>query len=64
VNESVTVEGEPLALNTETGSVGHVIQNRQINDLPLNGRNVFDLVNLTPASFTRGENVSIAGGRR
>jgi hypothetical protein len=38
VNESVTVEGEAVALNTETGSVGHVIQNRQINDLPRPGR--------------------------
>src|SRR5215510_3828412 len=63
VTESVTVEGEALQLNTETGSVGHVIQNRQINDLPLNGRNAFDLVNLTPASFRIGGAVSVAGGR-
>ncbi|MGH9848149.1 MAG: hypothetical protein ACREEM_56420, partial [Blastocatellia bacterium] len=63
VTESVTVEGEALALNTETGSVGHVVQNRQINDLPLNGRNAFDLVNLTPASFKIGDVVSVAGGR-
>jgi len=63
VTESVTVEGEALQLNTETGSVGHVVQNRQINDLPLNGRNAFDLVNLTPASFRIGGAVSVAGGR-
>ncbi len=62
VTESVTVEGEALQLNTETGSVGHVVQNRQINDLPLNGRNAFDLVNLTPASFRVGGQVSVASG--
>jgi hypothetical protein len=63
VSESVTVQGEALALNTETGSVGQVIQNRQIMDLPLNVRSVFNLVNLAPASFNRGGYVSIAGGR-
>ncbi len=63
VTESVTIEGEALQLNTESGSVGHVVQNRQINDLPLNGRNAFDLVNLTPASFRIGGAVSVAGGR-
>src|SRR5262245_9500728 len=63
VTESMTVEGEALALNTESGSIGHVVQNRQIMDLPLNGRNAFDLVNLTPASFKIGETVSVAGGR-
>src|SRR6266511_3954087 len=61
VTESVTIEGEALQLNTESGSVGHVVQNRQINDLPLNGRNAFDLVNLTPASFRIGGAVSVAG---
>ena len=40
-----------------------MVQNRQIVDLPLNGRNVFDLVNLTPAAFRIGGAVSIAGGR-
>src|SRR5262245_21809384 len=63
VTESVTIEGEALALNTETGSVGHVVQNRQINDLPLNGRNAFDLINLTPASIRINGAVSVAGGR-
>src|SRR6266508_3208085 len=53
---------ERVQVNTESGSVGHVVQNRQINDLPLNGRNAFDLVNLTPASFRIGGAVSVAGG--
>jgi len=63
VTETVTVEGAAALLNTEQGAVGHVVQNRQIVDLPLNGRNAFDLVNLTPASFRLNGFVSIAGGR-
>jgi hypothetical protein len=60
---TITVEGEPPLVNTQSGSVGHVVQNRQIVDLPLNGRDAFDLVNLTPASFGIGGTISIAGGR-
>ena len=63
INETVTVEGETALVNTESGALGHVVQNRQIVDLPLNGRNVFDLVNLTPGSFRLGGLISIAGGR-
>src|SRR5687768_12577879 len=63
ISEIVKVEGETALINTESSAVGHVVQNRQIIELPLNGRNVFDLVNLTPASFRRGGEVSIAGGR-
>jgi Carboxypeptidase regulatory-like domain len=64
LSETVKVESETALINTETSAVGHVVQNRQIVELPLNGRNVFDLVNLTPASFrSQGGLVSIAGGR-
>ena len=35
-------------LNSETGSVGHVMTNRQITDLPLNGRGFAELARLTP----------------
>lgn len=63
LSETVMVEGETALINTESSSIGHVVQNRQIIELPLNGRNVFDLVNLTPASFRLGGLVSIGGGR-
>src|SRR3954447_5378975 len=35
-------------LNSESGSVGHVMTNRQITDLPLNGRGFAELARLTP----------------
>ncbi|MBI3210324.1 MAG: TonB-dependent receptor [Candidatus Solibacter usitatus] len=61
--ESVTISSRSQMLETVTGSVGHTVDNKEINDLPLNGRNVFDLVALTPGSFRIGGEVSIAGGR-
>ena len=46
VQQTVNViSSEPL-LQTENASVGQVIQSRQINDLPLNGRNYFFLAQL------------------
>ncbi|MBI4910899.1 MAG: TonB-dependent receptor [Acidobacteria bacterium] len=61
--ESVTVSSRAQMLETVSGSVGHTVDNKEINELPLNGRNVFDLVTLTPGSFRLGGEVSIGGGR-
>jgi hypothetical protein len=47
VAESVTVNQDASLLRTETGSLGQVIQNRKIVDLPLNGRNFLSLVSLS-----------------
>jgi len=63
VTESISVQGSAATLETVAGSVGHIVDNKEIVELPLNGRNVFDLVNLTPAAFRLGGEVSIAGGR-
>ncbi|MFN7933428.1 MAG: carboxypeptidase regulatory-like domain-containing protein [Bryobacteraceae bacterium] len=63
VTESIAVKSTASMIDTVSGSVGHVVENKEILELPLNGRNVFDLVNLTPASFRIGGEVSIAGGR-
>ncbi len=74
VAETITVEGVTSLVDTTRGSVGDVIENKRILELPLNGRQVFDLVTLTPGSFRmnqsqRGDtdrdiaDVSIAGGR-
>jgi hypothetical protein len=44
----VTVTSDASLLRTETGSLGQVIPNRRIVDLPLNGRNFFTLISLVP----------------
>src|SRR5438477_8337141 len=54
VSETVEVTGGAPLLNTENASVGTVIDNQRIVDLPLNGRNFLQLVSLSPnisASF-------------
>lgn len=61
--EQVTVSSEAQFLETVSGTVGHTVENKQIVELPLNGRNVFDLVTLTPGAFRIGGEVSIGGGR-
>ncbi len=68
-SETVQVTGAAPLLERETSSVGQVVDNRKIVDLPLNQRNPFSLVLLAPgvtgsAGATRGgQQFSINGGR-
>jgi hypothetical protein len=48
IGESIQVTGNAPLVNTENASVGQVIANKNIEDLPLNGRNAFALVLLSP----------------
>lgn len=47
VTATVSVTGTPL-IETEAPSLGQVIAERSIRELPIRGRNVFDLVGLSP----------------
>src|ERR1700751_5813766 len=53
-SESVTVEGEPVPLDTESSTVSTVVEQRKANELPLNGRNVFNLIVLAPSVIPQG----------
>src|SRR5690242_9435162 len=46
--QAVEVSGVAALLNTEDATVGTVIEERRITELPLNGRNFFSLVALSP----------------
>ena len=48
-NESVVVSATSANLETSTSATGAVITEKRIVDLPLNGRNPFDLATLTPS---------------
>jgi Carboxypeptidase regulatory-like domain/TonB dependent receptor len=58
--EQVTVTDAPPELETTTGSGGNLIQERELQAVPLNGRQVFNLLGTTPGSQsyngTRGPN--------
>lgn len=48
VSETVTVNASAVVLETDSSNLGQVITQRQVVDLPLNGRNPFALAALTP----------------
>jgi hypothetical protein len=65
VAEAITVTSDASLLRSETSGLGHVIDNRRVIDLPLNGRSFISLAGLVPgvalppgSSFPR-----INGGR-
>jgi outer membrane receptor protein involved in Fe transport len=56
VTETVEVQSEALALDTASASVGHTITEKQVTELPLNGRNFLQLLFLGAGAVeTTGE---------
>jgi hypothetical protein len=69
-SEVVEVSGEASAVNTEDSRLATTVSSTQINNLPLNGRNVFDLmqlstgaVNVMGVDFEAGHNTVVNGLR-
>src|SRR3989442_7951624 len=54
VTQTIEVTGETPQLQSETSSLGQVVEERKANELPLNGRNVFNLVALAPSVVPQG----------
>ena len=46
------MQANPVALETSTAELGVAVVKEQVNDLPLNGRNFTQLLNLTPGVST------------
>lgn len=74
VNETIEVQANAALVETRTTGVGQVMETKQILDLPLNGRNVTDLIlglgaSVAPAaeasssrSISGQQNIRVAGG--
>ncbi len=54
VSDTIEVSGGAPILESENATLGTVIENKRIIDLPLNGRNPLQLVSLTPGATTNG----------
>ena len=72
VSESVEVSGAAPLVESQSGAVGNVIENRKIVDLPLNNRSPFQLALLSPGvipapnygnAFNTSANFQINGNR-
>ena len=63
-SQTIEVSASGEMLTTESASVGTVIQEKSINDLPLNGRNFLQLVALSPNVTYGFAAPSIASGRQ
>jgi Carboxypeptidase regulatory-like domain/TonB dependent receptor-like, beta-barrel len=70
-NQVVEVSGAASAVNTETSQLATTINSTQISDLPLNGHNVYDLMQMAPGAvnsagvdFEPGHNTVVNGVRQ
>ena len=66
VTETVSVSANAEALQTDSVSLGGVVEGRQVTDSPLNGRNVINLLEfipgVVPGGGTQGSTVSNGSG--
>jgi Carboxypeptidase regulatory-like domain len=60
-SESVSVEAEAPLLQASDSTVGDVINNHQIEELPLNGRDYLQLANLSSGTIPAAQGVEIGG---
>jgi len=54
VSQVVEVTSETPLLQTESSSLGQVVEQRKADELPLNGRNIFNLIIVSPAAVAQG----------
>src|SRR5208337_3474866 len=47
-SQTVTVQAAAAGIETSTAELGSVVVQKEVNDLPLNGRNFTELLMLTP----------------
>jgi hypothetical protein len=63
ITQTVEVTGETPLMQPDTSSLGQVIDQREANELPLNGRNVFNLAQLSPSVVPQGSSLGNIVGK-
>jgi hypothetical protein len=61
VSEEVVVTGRPELVDTTSTTLGGVVTTEQVQDLPLNGRSVTQLIALIPGAVFNGPQRSVSG---
>src|SRR5690242_10336410 len=64
VGETVTIDSTAVLLNTENTTIGTVIENKIVTELPLNGRQYLNLVALSPNVNVLAPAAGQAGARQ
>ncbi len=62
-NETVEVTSETPLLQSETSSLGQVVEQRKANELPLNGRNIYTLAAIAPSVIPQGNTTGSPVGK-
>ncbi len=57
VTQTVEVSAETPLMQTENASLGQVVEARKVLEMPLNGRNVLNLVTLVPGVVPQGQSM-------
>src|ERR1700730_7429352 len=63
VTQVVEVTSETPLLQSETSSLGTVVDQREANELPLNGRNIYNLTTITPSVVPQGNTTGTVVGK-
>ncbi len=61
ISETVTISGEATTVDVEQGRVSTLVDGKRILDMPLNGRNVYDLMQLAPGAVNTNATVYEVG---
>ena len=61
VSESITVKGQAPLVNTEEGRVSYLVDEKRVAELPLNGRNAMQLIELQPGANANPGNQVLGG---
>ena len=63
VNQSVEVQADAPLLQTETANLSQVVGTRAVQELPLNGRNILNLIALAPGVVPQGSSEGSLTGK-